>query len=152
MSPSRTHLILQLLPLDQQLLLSSMERYKVHSRRISFNSQLSSQGVFLSFLYARYPELLKPGMWFGLALAAGSLFLSSFVSRVRTFRHCGYRRLSQRHRQVELLILLQGIGLGIGSGMLYWPAMFLISEWFSQKRGLASGIVFAGSGIGGEYH
>ena len=39
------------------------------------------EGVFLSFLYGRYPELLKPGMWFGLALATGSLFISSFVDK-----------------------------------------------------------------------
>ncbi|KAH8100923.1 major facilitator superfamily domain-containing protein [Cristinia sonorae] len=33
--------------------------------------------------------------------------------------------------------------------MLYWPTMFLIPEWFVNRRGLAGGIIFAGSGIGG---
>ncbi|TCD67656.1 hypothetical protein EIP91_012166 [Steccherinum ochraceum] len=89
------------------------------------------EGILLSFIYGKYPELLKPSMWFGLALAVTSLLVSSFVDRV------------------ELLILLQGVCLGIGSGMMYWPTMFLISEWFSRRRGLASGIVFAGSGVGG---
>ncbi|THH27418.1 hypothetical protein EUX98_g6779 [Antrodiella citrinella] len=88
-------------------------------------------GFILSFLYGRYPELLNPMMWAGLALAVSSLFLSSFVS------------------SVELLILLQGVGLGIGSGMLYWPTIFLIPEWFVEKRGFACGVIFAGSGIGG---
>ncbi|TCD66437.1 hypothetical protein EIP91_001373 [Steccherinum ochraceum] len=89
------------------------------------------EGIILSFLYARYPELLNPMMWVGLALATLSLLVSSFVS------------------SVELLILLQGVGLGIGSGMLYWPTMFLIPDWFVRRRGLAGGIIFAGSGIGG---
>lgn len=33
--------------------------------------------------------------------------------------------------------------------MLYMPVIVLLSEWFVQRRGLAGGIIFAGSGIGG---
>lgn len=33
--------------------------------------------------------------------------------------------------------------------MLYMPVIVLLSEWFVRKRGLAAGIIFAGSGIGG---
>ncbi|KAH8100922.1 hypothetical protein BXZ70DRAFT_907080 [Cristinia sonorae] len=40
------------------------------------------EGIILSFLYGRYPELLNPMMWCGLALAALSLFVSSFVESV----------------------------------------------------------------------
>ncbi|TCD65934.1 hypothetical protein EIP91_002002 [Steccherinum ochraceum] len=90
-----------------------------------------TEGIFLSFVLGRYPELLRPMMWAGLILASGSLLLSSFVS------------------QIELLILLQGVCLGIGSGMLWWPGVLLIPDWFSRRRGLATGIIFAGSGIGG---
>lgn len=51
--------------------------------------------------------------------------------------------------QVWLLVLLQGVGLGMGGGMLYWPVIDLVAQWFVEKRGLAGGIIFAGSGVGG---
>ncbi|OJT02208.1 hypothetical protein TRAPUB_7323 [Trametes pubescens] len=47
------------------------------------------------------------------------------------------------------LILLQGVGVGIGGGLLYMPVIQLIPEWFSERRGLAGGIIFAGTGLGG---
>lgn len=34
--------------------------------------------------------------------------------------------------------------------MLYMPVINLLSEWFVQRRGLAGGIIFAGSGVGGK--
>ncbi|KAK7686228.1 hypothetical protein QCA50_010448 [Cerrena zonata] len=88
-------------------------------------------GIFLAFFYGRYPDLMKKSMWFGLALATSSLALSSFA------------------KSVWLLIALQGVGLGFGGALCYWPVIFLVSQWFVQRKGLASGIVFAGSGIGG---
>ncbi|KAI0072284.1 MFS general substrate transporter [Panus rudis PR-1116 ss-1] len=90
-----------------------------------------AEGVFISLWLGRYPDYLKLTMWFGLVLCSLSLLLSSFVS------------------QAWLLILLQGVCFGIGGGALYWPVMVLVSEWFVQRRGLAGGIIFAGSGIGG---
>ncbi|KAI0788899.1 major facilitator superfamily domain-containing protein [Abortiporus biennis] len=90
-----------------------------------------AEGIILSFFHSRYPDYVKKTMWFGLGLCSLCLVLSSFVS------------------QVPLLILLQGVGLGIGGGMLYWPVISLVSDWFVERRGLAGGIIFAGSGAGG---
>lgn len=53
--------------------------------------------------------------------------------------------------QVWQLIPLQGVGFGIGGGLLYVPVIKLLSEWFSERRGLAGGIIFAGGGVGGEH-
>ncbi|TCD70060.1 hypothetical protein EIP91_005041 [Steccherinum ochraceum] len=89
------------------------------------------EGLLLSIFFGRYPDKLKQTMWFGLGLSTVSLFLSSFVS------------------QVWALILLQGVIFGIGAGMLYMPVIVLLNEWFVQRRGLAGGIIFAGSGVGG---
>ncbi|KAL8997005.1 MAG: hypothetical protein Q9188_006429 [Gyalolechia gomerana] len=46
-------------------------------------------------------------------------------------------------------ILAQGLMFGIGDAMLFYPTISAISHWFDQRRGLALGIVVAGSSIGG---
>ncbi|TCD69780.1 hypothetical protein EIP91_006316 [Steccherinum ochraceum] len=90
-----------------------------------------TEGLLLSFFHTRYPDYMKYTLWTGLTLFVLALLLSSFVS------------------DVALLIFLQGICLGVGGGMMYWPSLSLLPEWFVQRRGLASGIMFAGGGVGG---
>ncbi|KAI0771942.1 MFS general substrate transporter [Trametes elegans] len=81
--------------------------------------------------FDRYPDYMNMGMWGGLALYFLSIFCSSFA------------------KQVWQLILLQGVGFGISGGLLYVPVIKLMNEWFSERRGLAGGIIFAGGGVGG---
>ncbi|KAJ1674488.1 hypothetical protein EV182_003178, partial [Spiromyces aspiralis] len=47
------------------------------------------------------------------------------------------------------LILTQGVLFGIGSAFCFIPPCSLPSQWFTKKRGLAIGLVVAGSGVGG---
>ncbi|RKP04774.1 major facilitator superfamily domain-containing protein, partial [Thamnocephalis sphaerospora] len=47
------------------------------------------------------------------------------------------------------LYLTHGVLVGIGSGLIFFPSVFLPSQWFLKRRGLATGISVAGSGIGG---
>lgn len=96
------------------------------------SNKVIPQGLFLSLFYGRYPEKLKFSMWTGLVISFISLFVSSFVS------------------SISGLIVLQGIGFGIGGGLLYTPVIVLLNEWFVRRRGLAGGIIFAGSGVGGK--
>lgn len=35
------------------------------------------------------------------------------------------------------------------SGLMYFPACNLLFDWFYERRGLASGILFGGTGAGG---
>ncbi|KAE9410114.1 MFS general substrate transporter [Gymnopus androsaceus JB14] len=87
--------------------------------------------VFMVLVFQRYPEYSKISMWIALGVCVLSLVAASFVS------------------QVWSLILLQGIAFGSSAGVLYGPVIVFLSEWFVAKRGLAGGIIFAGSGIGG---
>jgi len=65
----------------------------------------------------------------GCALAGLGLLLSSRVSRLEEFYAC--------------FILL-----GVGLSAIYMIPTTIVNKWFLQKRGLATGIVMAGGGVG----
>jgi MFS family permease len=46
------------------------------------------------------------------------------------------------------LFLTQGIGLGVGCGFVFSPAIVIVSHWFSKRRGLALSITAVGSALG----
>ena len=92
-------------------------------------------------------------MWCGLVIYFASLFASSFANRVRLCRifqiHLSIDISFDRSVQVWQLILLQGVGVGIGGGVMYMPIIYLLPQWFSERRGLAGGIIYSGIGVGG---
>jgi MFS family permease len=45
-------------------------------------------------------------------------------------------------------MLAQGIVTGIGNGLVMFPALAAVTQWFNKKRGAAMGITVAGSSIG----
>lgn len=47
------------------------------------------------------------------------------------------------------LIFTQGAMYGIGGAFLYNPFVFYLDEWFIERKGLAFGILWAGTGISG---
>ncbi|KAJ3257691.1 hypothetical protein HK103_004318 [Boothiomyces macroporosus] len=47
------------------------------------------------------------------------------------------------------LLLTQGFMLGMGICFSYFPAITILSQWFDKKKGIATGIAVAGSGVGG---
>ncbi|KAJ3999854.1 major facilitator superfamily domain-containing protein [Lentinula boryana] len=52
-------------------------------------------------------------------------------------------------KQYWQFFLCQGVGIGIGCGMVFGPAMGIIGQWFRKKRGLAMGFTALGSSVGG---
>ncbi|KAI8869284.1 MFS general substrate transporter [Ramicandelaber brevisporus] len=51
--------------------------------------------------------------------------------------------------QIWMLLVFQGAMVGLGASMLVTLAITAPAQWFTTKRGLASGIAFAGNGFGG---
>ncbi|KAG8926282.1 hypothetical protein FRC01_009062 [Tulasnella sp. 417] len=47
------------------------------------------------------------------------------------------------------LVATQGVVYSIGATMMFFPVITWLIEWFSVKRGLANGILFTGTGLGG---
>jgi hypothetical protein len=47
------------------------------------------------------------------------------------------------------LVLTLGVLYPLGAAVYYMPAATLLFQWFSTRRGLASGIMYSGTGIGG---
>ncbi|MCJ1380082.1 hypothetical protein MMC17_003185 [Xylographa soralifera] len=68
---------------------------------------------------------------FGLAIIAISLVAASFAT------------------QVSHLIVTQGVLYAIGGTLLYCPAVSFLDEWFVRRKGMAWGIMLAGTGMGG---
>ncbi|KAF8076825.1 MFS general substrate transporter [Lyophyllum atratum] len=53
------------------------------------------------------------------------------------------------HDKYYQIYLAQGLGMGIGAGLLYVPALAIQAHHWRKRRGLAMGIVVTGTGIGG---
>ncbi|KAE8419839.1 major facilitator superfamily domain-containing protein [Aspergillus pseudocaelatus] len=47
------------------------------------------------------------------------------------------------------LILSQGLCIGLGSGLVFPPAVAIQSQWFLKKRGFVVGLVMSGQNLGG---
>ncbi|KAF7716590.1 Uncharacterized protein PECH_004399 [Penicillium ucsense] len=47
------------------------------------------------------------------------------------------------------LIVSQGVAYGIGASLAYAPTIVFMDDWFVQRKGLAFGIMWAGTGISG---
>ena len=47
------------------------------------------------------------------------------------------------------LIVAQGVLLGIGGSILYFPAAAMVDEWFIKRKGIAYGIMWSGTGSAG---
>lgn len=81
-------------------------------------------------LFQRYPDYAKAALWAATVVSCVSMLVSSWAT------------------EAWHLILLQGILGGVTGAVLYAPVLLWMNQWFVERRGTASGIVFAGTGIG----
>ncbi|KAJ3756588.1 MFS general substrate transporter [Lentinula raphanica] len=88
-------------------------------------------GPFMTPVITRYPYHKRTSLYIGTILCWASLFVASYTTKVIQ------------------LVIFQGVLYAIGGSLLYIPCISYLSEWFIQKRGLANGVVFAGTSVGG---
>ncbi|KZL78857.1 major facilitator superfamily transporter [Colletotrichum incanum] len=99
-------------------------------------SWIGSMQIFLLFLLGTVSGRLIDAGYFRMTLMAGfvfqigGVFAASFASQYWQF------------------LLSQGIATGIGNGMHFTGLVWLVSQYFSKKRGLALGISSCGAPIG----
>ncbi|TFK52676.1 putative monocarboxylate transporter [Heliocybe sulcata] len=104
------------------------------SLEYSFVGGLSiSLALFIAPLatYVSRHYTFRTAMWIGIALQVGGLIGASFT------------------KEIWQLFLSQGVACGSGMGFIFVSTFGIPSQWFSRRRGMANGIVTAGSGIGG---
>jgi hypothetical protein len=91
-------------------------------------------GLALFPAYKIYPKLAKILKWASLPIMAAGLVAGSFANTITQ------------------LIATQGVIYGIGGSIVYYPTLVWLDEWFVQKKGLAYGIMWAGTGAGRTDH
>ncbi|TFA98762.1 Monocarboxylate transporter 10 [Trichoderma ghanense] len=86
----------------------------------------------LVFAFARiFPRAGRWNPTVGLLMICAALVLSSFSE---TTTH---------------LILTQGALYGIGGSIAYNPCLMYVDQWFDRRKGLAFGLMWSGTGLGG---
>ncbi|KAJ7601155.1 MFS general substrate transporter [Mycena floridula] len=88
-------------------------------------------GVALNPILVRYPNIRGPLSWVGSVISLGSLFAASYTTKIVN------------------LIVLQGVLYAFGGSFVYGSCISYLPEWFIHRRGLANGVIFAGTGVGG---
>ncbi|KAJ6163458.1 hypothetical protein N7497_003437 [Penicillium chrysogenum] len=81
--------------------------------------------------YRQWPKYQRFGCGLGVLLMCAALGLSSLATNTNH------------------LIVTQGIFYALGGSIAYAPCILLMEEWFDRRKGLAFGVMWAGTGIGG---
>ncbi|SJX62675.1 related to monocarboxylate permease [Sporisorium reilianum f. sp. reilianum] len=87
--------------------------------------------LFTFGIYSMFPSLIKLFTYICVLGAALSLLIASFAD------------------SVALLIVFQGLLLGMFGGNIFTTVILWLPDWWDQRRGFATALIFAGSGIGG---
>lgn len=100
-------------------------------------SWVGSIQIFLLFFIGTFSGRATDAGYFKITLACGALL------------ECTCIFLTSLCTKYWQLFLAQGLGQGIGCGLMFCPTLALISTYFVKNRGIAIGIVASGSATGG---
>ncbi|KAJ5624686.1 hypothetical protein N7510_000995 [Penicillium lagena] len=100
-------------------------------------SWVGSIQIFLLFFIGTFSGRATDAGYFRFTLTVGALLetFSIFMTSLCT--------------KYWQLFLAQGVGQGIGCGLMFCPTLALISTYFAKRRGIALGLVASGSATGG---
>ena len=103
-------------------------------------SWVGSVQIFLLFFVGTFSGRLTDAGYFKALLIAGTIFylLGVFMASLAT--------------QYWQLFLAQGICTGLGNGLLFCPAISVLSTYFTKKRALAIAIAASGTASGGTMY
>ncbi|KAL4262826.1 Proton-linked Monocarboxylate Transporter [Pleurotus pulmonarius] len=102
-------------------------------------SWIGSTQLFLDFsIGLPAGRLFDAGYFRSLMLVGSGIYLFSYFML----------SISQPHQYYQVF-LSQGIGMGVGMGLVIVPSVSVPSQYFRARRSTAMGIVFVGSSIGG---
>jgi MFS family permease len=90
-------------------------------------------------------------IWFAIGAPAGMLadrFGPRRVTLAGALLIAASLWLASRAQSVEMLYATYSIGLGVGVGLVYVPAVGAVQPWFEANRASASGMAVAGIGAG----
>lgn len=92
-------------------------------------------------------------MYGGSSLISFSLFMLSFTQPNHFYQvGCTILSVIPYLDLIYQIFLTQGLGAGIGTGLLYIPSMAIVSHYFVKRRALAMTIVVSGSSLGAVIH
>ena len=86
---------------------------------------------FGAILSQRFPKFRRPSIFVGVALVVLSLIAASFCNTVAG------------------LIATEGVLYAVGGVLAYLPLLQLVDEWFVVRKGVAYGVMWAGTGFAG---
>ncbi|GAA5911405.1 hypothetical protein JCM8208_005048 [Rhodotorula glutinis] len=87
--------------------------------------------LFVITVFRRYPERIRAMLWTSGLVNCLSMLVASWATEVW-----------------QLVLLIAVVG-GLSGAVLYAPVLLWLNGWWCDRRGLASGIIFAGTGVGG---
>ncbi|PWY73003.1 MFS general substrate transporter [Aspergillus heteromorphus CBS 117.55] len=86
---------------------------------------------FVFAAYRQWPQYQRRGCGAGVLVMCLALGLSSLSTNVTH------------------LIVTQGVCYAVGGSIAYSPCILLMEDWFDKRKGLAFGVMWAGTGLGG---
>jgi MFS family permease len=86
---------------------------------------------FGAMVAQRFPRIVRPSIVCGISLVVLSLVGASFCNSVAG------------------LVATEGVLYGIGGILAYLPLLKLVDEWFVVRKGMAYGVMWAGTGAAG---
>ncbi|KAI8328006.1 major facilitator superfamily domain-containing protein [Chlamydoabsidia padenii] len=121
-----------------------------------------SWGVYLDYYNSNvYPGELTNltwigSLWFGLTNVTGPFHVYlckkigyKWMLGLSCFLSCVAMMMASLSSSIWQVCLTQGVISGIGSSLAWFPCISAPQQWFSSKRGLAVGLAYTGSGLGG---